>query len=304
MGYGKGKGHKGWYEWSSNDWGWRRNDWSCDARQGWNENTRVSGKGKQEWKPMAPKPLVKDKSALPWKPFVEDVSRWSFAYVLPRASSGLTEAQLLAWFQALHPQNLSSAGDCWTDAAFNGRKLLRKTGWYVWPPCQCAYEYADTNQGIISNPEMKAAIHEISACIFRLCGVEDNPPNSVNLNFYPEGGGVGFHADDEKLFDGLNQETCIISLSLCDKHASSPQGSRWFEVKLKKPWGSEVKALELQHGDLMTMEGFFQKHYLHSAWPGDRDDIVEAPELGRWALGERINLTWRYIVRHNPSCPA
>ena len=149
--------------------------------------------------------------------------------------------------------------------------------------------------------------------------------NSVNLNYYPKGGGVGWHADDEYLFDGLNREMRIVSLSLCSKPTPSPSspscaetkseddkegttttelnnntndanfGARKFQVKQKdKRYESDIHDILLSHGDLMTMEGMFQKHYLHSVWPGDSKKQM-GHEL---CQGERINLTWRTIVRH------
>lgn len=240
----------------------------------------------------------------------------------------LSQGEMDDWFQELHPQSLGVGNGAWTDAFFKGQVLLRKTAWYVWPPCQCAYDYADTHQDIVSNPLMYNVIHKISQRIFEVCGVQDNPPNSVNLNFYPPGGGVGFHSDDEPLFDGLRREAAIISLSLAEVPNRQPAesfekselahkeahpgmhvldrtaiGSRWFEVRLKRAFGKDrdVQAVELRHGDLMTMEGLFQLYYLHSAWPGDRNDTIE--EAGRSAYGERINLTWRWIVQHMDGCP-
>ena len=133
-----------------------------------------------------------------------------------------------------------------------------------------------------------------------------NELNCVNLNYYPEGGGVGFHADDEFLFDGLNRETRIISLSLCSppnasdnatdgNNANNDWGARKFQVKRKgKKYASDIKEIVLRHGDLMSMEGMFQKHYLHSVWPGDSKGHLDH-EL---CQGERINLTWRTLVCH------
>merc|ERR1740123_2004963 len=42
----------------------------------------------------------------------------------------------------------------------------------------------------------------------------------------------------------------------------------------------------------MTMEGMVQKHYMHRV---PKEDNIEGP---------RINLTWRWIARHKPRCPA
>jgi len=229
------------------------------------------------------------------------MERNSFSYVLRREAGFFSDGELSDWFAALHPGAVGVGNGAWTAATFQGQELLRKTAWYVWPPCQCAYDYADTHQEIISDPSMCAAIEKVTARVVEVCGVQRHPPNSVNMNFYPPGGGVGFHSDDEPLFDGLARETTIISLSLA-AGGEGCAGSRWFEVRLKKPSKSEVRAMELQHGDLITMEGFFQRHYLHSAWPGDRLDLLEAP--GRSAFGERINLTWRWIVQHGRDCPA
>merc|ERR1719353_2550388 len=54
----------------------------------------------------------------------------------------------------------------------------------------------------------------------------------------------------------------------------------------------------------MTMEGLFQLFYLHSVWPGDRDDVeVEPHPPHRKAIGERINITWRWIKQHTAACP-
>ena len=83
-----------------------------------------------------------------------------------------------------------------------------------------------------------------------------------------------FHADVEFLFDGLNRETRIVSLSLCspaiatatrDDNDTNNFGARIFQLKRKgkKYESSQVGEIILQHGDLMTMEEVFQKHYLH-----------------------------------------
>lgn len=239
-----------------------------------------------------------------WESFIEDAERRSYSYVLRRECGTLaSEDQLSAWFHALHPSSVGVGNGGWTAAYHRGDKLLRKTAWYVWPPCTCTYVYADTHQPPVCDPQMEKTIDAISQRVFEVCGVVDNPPDSVNLNFYPPGGGVGFHSDDEPLFDGLNREIAIISLSLSEPSSDRKLGSRWFEVRLKKgqrgKWG-DVRAVELRRGDLMTMEGFFQLYYLHSAWPGDRLDVVEGP--GRTAHGDRINLTWRWVVSHTCDC--
>ena len=46
-------------------------------------------------------------------------------------------------------------------------------------------------------------------------GTMQNPPDCVNINLYEDGSQtVGWHADDESLFDGKNRDAMILSLSL------------------------------------------------------------------------------------------
>ncbi|CAE8593019.1 unnamed protein product [Polarella glacialis] len=272
-----------------------------------------------------------------WEPFVVDPPRRSYSFVLRREAGRFRPEELARWFQALHPKS-SSAGlgvGAWTDAAYQGQALLRKTAWYVRPPCTCAYDYADTHQEIASDAPLRAVLEEITARVAQVCGVE--LPNSVNLNFYPPGGGVGFHADDEPLFDGLRRDARIISLSLTEPDAEQ---AAWQQVvrgeaeegllpdrpRPPKNRGRGASAWGLDdHGGALSIKKNNRKinknpikfafkktkqkkhsnknnlHYLRSAWPGDRCHMLEAP--GRSAFGERVNLTWRWIVQHNDKCP-
>merc|ERR1712060_929347 len=121
------------------------------------------------------------------------------------------------------------------------------------------------------------------------CGIRDRDdwPNCCNLNLYEDGGmSVGWHSDDESLFQGKFTDIYIISLSL--------GVTRKFELRLNWPEKGESrgKEISLKSGDLMTMEGMVQKHYQHRV---PREENVE---------GSRINLTWRWTVKHRPRCPA
>jgi hypothetical protein len=243
--------------------------------------------------------------------------------------------------------------------------------------CQCEYGYADTWQHQATDPKFVHTIKEITDVVIshfvnsrketKINGdtltnnnVNNILFNAVNLNYYPHGGGIGFHADDEFLFDGLNRPTCILSLSLCSRprngrgnnsnirseSSSSYDGSRKFIIRRKIPGDTEdsVQIFDfddnmnkgnkadrdrtsltnnndieviLRHGDLMTMEGMFQKNYYHAVWPGDSklfkdsskkdngddeglndDDDSTVNPYHRFTGGERINLTWRMIVKH------
>jgi len=112
------------------------------------------------------------------------------------------------------------------------------------------------------------------------------------MNLYEDGAhSVGWHADDERLFQGKFMDIAIISISFGQK--------RKFELRLNFPEEKEGKdeqnlwEVKLGDGDLMTMEGMLQKHYMHRV--PKESDIPDNP---------RINLTWRWIMKHNPKCPA
>merc|ERR1712130_533543 len=95
-----------------------------------------------------------------------------------------------------------------------------------------------------------------------LCGIEPKEkwPDSCNLNLYRDGNmSLGWHADDEKLFQGKSQDIRILSLSL--------GATRTFEVRPVVPEGDgELKTklrMNLHNGDMCSMEGLVQRHYHH-----------------------------------------
>merc|ERR1712039_506448 len=85
---------------------------------------------------------------------------------------------------------------------------------------------------------------------------------------------VGWHSDDEVYFQSLSGDTRIISFSL-----GSARDFCWRLQGTDKTLGSAP----LGHGDIMTMEGLFQKHYKHSV------PVSDAP------CGRRLNFTFRWI---------
>lgn len=121
----------------------------------------------------------------------------------------------------------------------------------------------------------------------------------LQSNLYEsEAQNVGWHADDEGLFRGTEQDCCIISASWGCPRA--------FEVALKdtehssgRPsiFRSSMKAVVLHPGDVLTMEGLFQKHYSHQVPRGPTAVESDPPQR------VRVNLTWRRIVAHKPYCP-
>jgi len=112
-------------------------------------------------------------------------------------------------------------------------------------------------------------------------------PNCCNLNLYEDGShSVGWHSDDEALFQGKHSDCRIISLSLGAR--------RKFELRLNWPQQGEspVTQIMLHGGDILTMEGMLQKHMQHRV---GKEASAEGP---------RINLTWRWIKQHVSRCPS
>merc|ERR1719506_1787897 len=112
------------------------------------------------------------------------------------------------------------------------------------------------------------------------CGLS-NPdmwPTSCNLNLYEDGGmSVGWHADDERLFQGKFRDIRILSLSF--------GAARRFELRLNWPEQGVDSVrptwrMKLNNGDLMSMEGMAQKHTQHRV---PKEEHITQP---------RINLTW------------
>mmetsp|Transcript_19731 Transcript_19731/g.63705 ORF Transcript_19731/g.63705 Transcript_19731/m.63705 type:complete len:128 (+) Transcript_19731:143-526(+) len=121
-----------------------------------------------------------------------------------------------------------------------------------------------------------------------MCGLTDQKdwPDACNMNLYEDGGmSVGWHSDDERLFQGKFTDVMIISLSFGI--------SRRFELRLNWPESGEkaVCKVMLGNGDMLSMEGMCQKHMMHRVPKEDNK------------TGPRINLTWRWVLKHNAGCP-
>ena len=115
---------------------------------------------------------------------------------------------------------------------------------------------------------------DIARCVCRECGIV-NLPNSCNANLYRDGQQyVNWHADNET-------QILIISLSL--------GGTRVFQLRRKEDKEPMHEVL-LHDGDICTMEGCCQKFYMH-----------RIPQAANESPG-RINLTWRWILKHQEGC--
>mmetsp|Transcript_79990 Transcript_79990/g.152047 ORF Transcript_79990/g.152047 Transcript_79990/m.152047 type:complete len:463 (-) Transcript_79990:69-1457(-) len=164
-------------------------------------------------------------------------------------------------------------------------KNQRQTRWLVAPGCSCEYTYGGPGYGdgtykpVTAKPiEFPSWMHEVMQIVMPLCGLADPKtwPNCCSMNRYSHNSDAccDWHADDEELFQGATQNCCIISLSLGQK--------RNFELRRVGETSVACK-VGLNGGDLCTMEGMTQKHYQHA---------VHRHKEGR------MNLTWRWIVRH------
>jgi len=173
----------------------------------------------------------------------------------------------------------------WSQPSGPNGPMPRKTAWMVARDCTCCYRYG----GVAVAPQMFPDwMVQLMHTIMPFCALTrpEEFPNSCNLNFYEDGGmSVGWHSDDEELFQGRFRDCRIISLSLGTK--------RSFELRLNWPEEGETELLRLPlgNGDLCTMEGMVQKHLQH-----------RVPREGH-VSGARINLTWRWIVKHGATCP-
>lgn len=150
----------------------------------------------------------------------------------------------------------------------------RRTIWYVSEDCKdCPYKYSGLEYPATVFPPF---MEEIRAEVCRECGIPpEDYPNSCNCNAYDDQRHeVAWHSDDEVMFQGLQGDTRILSFSL-----GVPRDFCWRLQGTTTTMGS----VALGHGDIMTMEGMFQKHYKHSVPKSDQP------------CGTRINFTFRWI---------
>lgn len=78
--------------------------------------------------------------------------------------------------------------------------------------------------------------------------------NSCLMNRYMSGNNhISYHSDDEKQL-GLQGEVATISLG----------ATRTFRIRRRGETSGYLLSIDLEHGDLLLMEGNTQKHYLHA----------------------------------------
>ena len=150
-----------------------------------------------------------------------------------------------------------------------------QTAWFVKQPCSCSYSCSKHN--VLCRPFVPI-LQTLVDIVERI--LNEKGFNAINVNHYTnEKSALGFHSDGESLFQAKFRNSCIVSISF--------GATRRFAMR-NLQCGAE-KIIPLQHGDVCTMEGLFQKFYEHS--------ILREPA----STGRRFNLTLRKIVQHQSS---
>eukprot|EP00933_Yihiella_yeosuensis_P001409 TRINITY_DN10229_c0_g1_i1.p1 TRINITY_DN10229_c0_g1~~TRINITY_DN10229_c0_g1_i1.p1 ORF type:complete len:434 (-),score=74.76 TRINITY_DN10229_c0_g1_i1:89-1390(-) len=229
-------------------------------RQLLQSRSRTFSEHRREEEPLQ---LVGETSPKPWEwnYMVQDDQHRSFAAVGHRAFDAETCRR---WFK----EHLEKG--TWNELP----DVPRKVAWYVDEDfADTPYRYSGLEYPAVVFPPF---MQEIREELCKLCGIpEGQYPNSCNVNIYNDHTGeVGWHSDDEVLFQGIAGDTCILSLSL--------GAARDFCWRFQGTT-DEVGRVSLGDGDVMTMEGLFQKHYKHSV------PVSDTP------CGPRINMTFRWI---------
>ena len=102
----------------------------------------------------------------------------------------------------------------------------------------------------------------------------------VNLNPYADSGSrFPWHSDNESFFFPQNQRKLIVSQGLGNS----------VEIQVRRTSGGVPSPIQLDHGDLLVMDGLAQSKYVHRTVSG--------------LQGPRVNLTYRWVTQHTASCP-
>jgi len=169
----------------------------------------------------------------------------------------------------------------WARPKIDGKPLPRSAAFLVSNGCKCKYRYSGTKWEPHQFPDW---FTNLTTEVMELVGLELPIPNSCNVNLYEDGTeSVGWHSDNEPLFESQVQDCLIVSMSL--------GGTRDFQIQQQWAEGRKLETVSLSNGDLMTMEGLFQRYYSHRV---PRSNGRKEP---------RINFTWRYVTKHDAGCP-
>ena len=177
------------------------------------------------------------------------------------------------------PWNLDDVGIVWE------RRSGYETAWATpGHVCSCSYTYGHGPVLPQANPSVfTEAVNlwsRVASLLTPWCA-KGEVPTGVNLNRYAgDGSCIPWHCDNERLFGSPFEPKVIVSMSLGH--------SVLFKLRRRTP-EKTLSQIQLDHGDLLVMDGLTQYEYEHST----------ASELE----GPRVNLTYRWISQHIRSCP-
>ena len=182
-------------------------------------------------------------------------------------------------------ENYVSFNDAWYSWLQRSLRFRRistcSTAWFTAAGCTCKYKYGNYK---ITPVDIPYPLRRLGKIICRKLGIKDLP-NCVNVNVYINGSEhIPPHSDDEELFQGKVQPITILSISFGHSR----------DFKLRWNSGGTEKIVSLDSGDVLTMTGMCQRFCKHSV-PAVVDDVSDDRV--------RYNLTYRWLVKHDSSCP-
>ena len=124
--------------------------------------------------------------------------------------------------------------------------------------CLCPCKYG---RGTAVRPQTKNATHDSVICLlgrvaplFSPWCARGNVPTGVNLNRYSgSGSSIPWHSDNESLFGPPNQPKLIVSMSL----------GHSVEFQVRRRQCGVSSPIQLDHGDILVMDGSAQSEYEH-----------------------------------------
>ena len=200
-----------------------------------------------------------------------------------------------------------------------------RTAQFMRGPCTCFYSYAGTSkhkrysyrfgQGTPS-PEV---LIEIEDYLAEKLGLHmDQIPDCWVVNWYIDPDMyIDWHTDDDQLFDALNAETEIISITLgasapfCYQPRKRTQTASDLQLPVKKTRAAIASrqlrgSVALHNGSISLMGGWFQREFEHRTIPASEWGSTWAIAAGDCGApisykNPRICLTGRFIRKHE--CP-
>ena len=187
----------------------------------------------------------------------------------------------------------------WKEVQSQKGIVTRKSAWFTDKGCTCNYSYGKwPKNGWVSTP-FNDLLSEMAKKLEELFGFQQGYFNSCNGNCYTlPNHDLYWHADNEPMFREADapkdkREVFIASVSF--------GASRKF--KIQSNFTDEPPAeVDLQDGDILTMEEYMQDWYRHAIAPGAKQSSASSSSSS--SNNTRYNFTFRHIKRHHKDCPA